>query len=67
MVAYLQQIRESRMDGCMEALEYYATTFIDKGVVLSQQQLEDYKEKCAILQCMGVHAAEYADFMLKLI
>lgn len=63
----LQQIKESREDGCMETLEYYAATFIDKGVALSQQQLEDYKEKCAILQCMGEDASKYAETMLNLI
>lgn len=63
----LQQIRESRMDGCMEALNYYADTFLDKGMVLSEQQLKDYKEKCAILQCMGEEASKYANEMLNLL
>lgn len=63
----LQQIRDSRSSGCMEALEYYATTFLDKGVALSNQQLEDYKEKCSILQSMGDEASKYADMMLHLL
>ena len=63
----LQRIRDSRMDGCMEALEYYATTFLDKGKALNDVQLKDYKEKCAILQCMGEDASKYADMMLNLI
>lgn len=60
----VQQMRESRIDGCMEALEYYATAFLDKGVALSEQQMKDYKEKCAILQCMGEEASKYAKVML---
>jgi hypothetical protein len=63
----LQRIRESREDGCMEALEYYADTFLDKGKALNEVQLKDYKEKCAILQCMGEDASKYADMMLKLL
>lgn len=63
----LQRIRDSRMDGCMEALEYYATTFLDKGIALNEVQLKDYKEKCAILQCMGEEASKYADTMLNLL
>ena len=63
----LQRIRDSRMDGCMEALEYYATTFLDKGKALNEVQVKDYKEKCAILQCMGEEANEYASIMLNLL
>lgn len=63
----LQQIRESRIDGCMETLEYYATTFLDKGKALNEVQLKDYKEKCAILQCMGYDASRYAATMLNLL
>lgn len=63
----LQRIRESRIDGCMEALEYYATTFLDKGKALNEAQTKDYKEKCSILQCMGNDADEYATFMLELL
>jgi len=63
----LQQIRESRIDGCMESLEYYATTFLDKGKALNEVQLKDYKEKCAILQCMGEDASKYAVTMLNLL
>lgn len=63
----LQQIRESRLDGCMETLEYYATAFLDKGKALNAVQLRDYKEKCAILQCMGEDASKYARVMLNLI
>ena len=63
----LQRIRESRMDGCMEALEYYATTFLDKGKALNAGQLKDYKEKCAIFQCMGEDASKYAAIMLNLL
>ena len=44
----LQRIRESRMDGCMETLNYYADTFLDKGKALNEVQTKDYKEKCAI-------------------
>ena len=55
------------MCGCMEALEYYADTFLDKGKALNEVQLKDYKEKCAILQCMGEDADKYAIFMLKLL
>ena len=62
-----QQVKESRMDGCMETLEYYATTFLDKGKALNEVQLKDYKEKCAILQCMGVDASKYAATMLNLL
>ena len=47
----------------MEALEYYATTFLDKGKALNEVQLKDYKEKCAILQCMGEDASKYAEEM----
>lgn len=54
------------MDGCMEVLEYYAD-IMKGGRALSEQQLADYKEKCAILQCMGEDASKYADFMLILI
>ena len=64
---YWQQVKESREDGCMEALEYYAATFLDKGLVLSEQQLNDYKDKCAILQCMGEEASKYANKMLNLL
>jgi len=64
---YWQQVKESREDGCMEALEYYATTFLDKGKALNEQQQKDYKEKCAILQCMGVEASKYAKVMLSLL
>lgn len=63
----LQQIRESCIDGCMETLEYYAATFLDKGKALNEVQLKDYKEKCAILQCMGEEASEYAATMLNLL
>lgn len=63
----LQKIKESRADGCMETLEYYATTFIDKGKALNAEQVKDYKEKCAILQCMGEEASKYAETMLNLI
>ena len=63
----LQRIRESRADGCMEALEYYATTFLDKGKALNEVQLKDYKEKCSILQCMGEEASKYAETMLNLL
>lgn len=62
-----QRAKESREDGCMEALEYYATTFLDKGKALNEVQVKDYKEKCAILQCMGEEASKYADMMLNLI
>ena len=62
-----QRIRESRMDGCMDALEFYATAFLDKGVALNEVQLKDYKEKCAILQCMGEEASKYAKVMLSLL
>ena len=55
------------MGGCMETLNYYADTFLDKGVALNEVQLKDYKEKCAILQCMGEDASKYADTMLNLI
>ena len=63
----LQRIKESRMDGCMETLEYYATTFLDKGMALNEVQTKDYKEKCAILQCMGEDASKYADTMLNIL
>lgn len=63
----LQRIKESREDGCMEALEYYAATFLDKGKSLNEVQLKDYKEKCAILQCMGEEASKYANEMLNLL
>lgn len=63
----LQRIRESRANGCMEALEYYATTFLDKGKALNEVQTKDYKEKCAILHCMGEDASKYADRMLNLL
>ena len=63
----LQQIRESRMCGCMEALEYYADTFLDKGKALNEVQTKDYKERCAILHCMGEDASRYADMMLNLL
>ena len=63
----LQRIRESRKDGCIDTLEYYATTFLDKGKALNDVQLKDYKEKCAILQCMGEEASKYADTMLNLL
>ena len=55
------------MDGCMETLEYYAATFLDKGKALNEAQTKDYKEKCAILQCMGEDASKYADMMLNLL
>lgn len=55
------------MNGCMEALEYYATTLLDKGKALNEVQLKDYKEKCAILQCMGEDACKYANEMLNLL
>ena len=55
------------MDGCMEALEYYATTFLDKGKALNEVQTKDYKERCAILHCMGEYASRYADMMLNLL
>ena len=64
---YWQQVKESREDGCMETLEYYAATFLDKGLVLSKQQQKDYKDKCAILQCMGEEASKYANEMLNLL
>lgn len=51
----------------MEALEYYATTLLDKGKALNEVQLKDYKEKCAILQCMGEDACKYANEMLNLL
>jgi hypothetical protein len=51
----------------METLNYYADTFLDKDKALNEVQLKDYKEKCAILQCMGEDASEYADMMLKLL
>ena len=51
----------------METLEYYAATFLDKGVALNEHQLRDYKEKCAILQCMGEDANLYAQNMLNLL
>ena len=63
----LRRIRESRMDGCMEALNYYAETVLDKGRALNEVQLKDYKEKCAILQCMGYDASRYAATMLNLL
>jgi hypothetical protein len=62
----LQRIRESRMDGCMDALNYYAD-IVESGRALSEQQLKDYKEKCAILQCMGEDASKYAETMLNLL
>jgi len=55
------------MDGCMESLEYYAATFLDKGKALNEVQAQDYKEKCAILQCMGEDASKYAVTMLNLL
>lgn len=61
-----QRIKESREDGCMEALEYYAD-LMDGGRKLSEQQLKDYKHKCNILMCMGVEASKYAKVMLNLI
>lgn len=61
-----QRIKESREDGCMEALEYYAD-LMDSGRKLSEQQLKDYKHKCDILMCMGVEASKYAELMLNLI
>lgn len=64
---YWQQVKESREDGCMEALNYYADTFLDKGKALNVMQTKDYKEKCAILQCMGEDASRYADMMLNLL
>lgn len=63
----LQRIKESREDGCMETLEYYATTFLDKGMALNEQQLKDYKHKCDILMCMGEEASKYAKVMLSLL
>lgn len=63
---YWQQIKESREDGYMEALEYYAD-LMDSGRKLSDEQLKDYKHKCNILMCMGVEASKYAEFMLNLI
>ncbi len=64
----LQRIRERRMDGCMETLEYYCSEFLDKGKSLNAMQLEDYKEKCYILQCMGGDEVnEYAKLMLSYI
>ena len=62
----LQQIKESRADGCAEALEYYAD-LMDRGHKLSGGQLQDYRQKCAILQCMGEDASKYAETMLNLI
>lgn len=59
----LQRIRESREDGCMEALEYYAD-LMDRGRKLSDEQLKDYEHKCDILMCMGEEASKYADMML---
>ena len=55
------------MDGCMETLNYYADTFLDKGKALNEVQTKDYKERCAILQCMGEYASRYADMMLNLL
>ena len=60
-------IKNSRMDGCMEALEYYAQTFLDKGLPLTQSQREDFEEKCNILSCMGEECANYADTMRNLL
>lgn len=51
----------------MDALNYYADTFLDKGKALNEVQVKDYKERCAILQCMGEDASRYADMMLKLL
>lgn len=62
----LQQTKESREDGCMEALEYYAD-LMDRGHKLSDEQLKDYRQKCNILMCMGVEASKYAETMLNLI
>lgn len=62
----LQRIRESRANGCMEALEYYAD-LMDSGRKLNNEQMKDYKHKCDILMCMGEEASKYADTMLNLI
>lgn len=62
----LQRIRESRKDGCIDALEYYAD-LMDSGRKLSDEQLKDYKHKCDILMCMGEEASKYAKVMLNLI
>lgn len=62
----LQQIKESREDGCMEALEYYAD-LMDSGRKLSDEQSQDFRQKCAILQCMGEAQSKYAETMLNLI
>ena len=51
----------------MESLEYYAATFLDKGKALNEVQTKDYKERCAILHCMGEDASRYADMMLNLL
>lgn len=61
------EIRNSRMIGCMEAIEYYACTIIDLGRKLNPAQEKDYREKCSIMQVMGAEAKEYADTMLALL
>lgn len=59
----MAQVKESRENGCMEALEYYAD-LLDSGRKLSDWQLKDYKYKCDILMYMGVEASKYAEEML---
>ena len=63
---YWKQVKESRADGCMETLNYYAD-LTESGHKLSEQQRKDYREKCSILMCMGDVANEYAVFMLNLL
>lgn len=62
-----ERIREARQDGCLETIEYFWQEYLVRGKDLNENQKKQYRDACAILQCMGVHAAEYADFMLKLI
>lgn len=55
------------MIGCMETVEYYASTIIDLGGKLNPVQEKDYREKCSIMQVMGAEAKEYAYTMLALL
>lgn len=60
-----EDIRETRMDGLMESVNFYLDTLEEKGS-LSKEQWDDFDKVIGTLRCFGEQADIYCDCMVEI-
>lgn len=60
-----EDIRETRMDGLMESVNFYIDTLKEKGS-LSKEQWDDFDKVIGTLRCFGEQADIYCDCMVEI-